>query len=373
MDGFNYTFPALRGIQAGREYFTAMCPLRLIPKLFLFDEREIPAELRAQRVLNKGRIPALTRYIVENSTDYVFSALTASVDGEVEFKPFADNGRSRSIGELTVPMSAKFLINDGQHRRAAIEEALKERPDLADETIAVVFFVDAGLKRSQQLFADLNTHAVRASASLGILYDFRDPLANLARVLATEVSTFKGLTEMERATISNRSVKLFTLSGIYHATASLLHKTSDDDISADEQNLARSFWTEVGNVIPEWQHRVRRNISSAELRRDYVHTHSVTLQAIGMAGADLIARYPTSWKEELKRLGTTDWSRSNTQLWEGRAMIGGHMSKARVNVARTAIALKQILCLPLSAEEVQLEQSPYSTATEEELEEVHEI
>ena len=51
MEAYNYQFLALRGIQAGREYYAAMCPLKLIPKIFLFDEEEIPAELRAQRVL----------------------------------------------------------------------------------------------------------------------------------------------------------------------------------------------------------------------------------------------------------------------------------------------------------------------------------
>ena len=49
-----------------------MCPLRLIPKIFLFDEEEIPAEHRAQRILNKIRIPEITNYIIENQNDYVF-------------------------------------------------------------------------------------------------------------------------------------------------------------------------------------------------------------------------------------------------------------------------------------------------------------
>ena len=49
---FSYNFTAIRGIQAGKEYFVAMCPLRIIPKIFLFDEEEIvPPEHRAQRIL----------------------------------------------------------------------------------------------------------------------------------------------------------------------------------------------------------------------------------------------------------------------------------------------------------------------------------
>ena len=31
--GYTYTFPALRGIQAGREYYVAMCPLKLLPRI----------------------------------------------------------------------------------------------------------------------------------------------------------------------------------------------------------------------------------------------------------------------------------------------------------------------------------------------------
>ncbi len=369
MESFTYTFPALRGIQAGREYFVAMCPLRLIPKMLKFDEQELPPELRAQRAINKGRIPEITRYIVENSDDYVFSAITASIDGEVEFRPLAEHGRLRNNGELIVPMSAQFVINDGQHRRAAIDEALKERPELQDETIAVVFFIDAGLRRSQQMFADLNTHAVRASASLGILYDFRDPLSSLARFLATQVPAFKGLVEMERATISNRSVKLFTLSGIYYATAALLDKASGDDVTSDEQKRALEFWTEVGKVIPQWQGRLKKVVSSAELRRDYIHTHSVTLQAIGIAGEALISTYPRDWKNHLMRLEDVDWSRSNP-LWEGRAMIAGHMNKSRVNVQRTANAIKRLLGVALSPEDERAEDASPIEVTELELEEV---
>src|SRR5207253_11230330 len=111
--------------------------------------------------------------------------------GEVRFEPAnKEADRAFDVGFLVVSMSARFVINDGQHRRAAIEAALEEQPDLGGETIAVVFYVDAGLHRSQQLYADLNRHALRPTQSLGILYDYRDPLAGLARDLAERVFCF---------------------------------------------------------------------------------------------------------------------------------------------------------------------------------------
>src|SRR5579885_3177577 len=79
-NGFEYVFPAIRGIQAQREYYVSMCPMRLLPKLFLFDEEELVPELRAQRQLNKARLPELCRYITENPDNYVFSAITVSID-----------------------------------------------------------------------------------------------------------------------------------------------------------------------------------------------------------------------------------------------------------------------------------------------------
>ena len=116
----NISFPVIRGVQAGREYYVAMWTLRMMQRISIFNEEDLPPELRAQRILNKARIPEISGYILDNPDDYVFSALTVSVDSEVEFEPVPGQDK---LGMLKVPMEAKFIINDGQHRRAAIKEA----------------------------------------------------------------------------------------------------------------------------------------------------------------------------------------------------------------------------------------------------------
>lgn len=350
MASFEYLFPSIRGVQAGREYYVSMCPLRLIPRIFLFDETELPPELRAQRVLNKQRVPEMSRYIVANAKDYTFSALTASIDGKVKFEPLGEAAAERSVGTLRVPMSARFVINDGQHRQAAIKEALLENPDLGDETIAVVFFLDVGLKRCQQMFADLNRHAVRPTPSLGLLYDHRDVGAQLAKELVQRVPVFSGLTEVERSTISNRSIKLFTLSGIHNATNALLMglelKTREE-----QADLATEYWTEVARHIPDWGLAKDRKVSAADLRRDFIHSHALALAALARVGNALISKHPTDWKGRLKKLSSLDWSRENADLWEGRAMNAGRLSKQNVNVAMTGNVIKRHLGLPLTADE----------------------
>ncbi len=349
---FGYTFPAIRGIQAKREYYTSMCPLRLIPKIFLYDEEEanLSPELRAQRTLNRNRIPDMTSYILGNPASYSFSAITASIDADVEFAPIGDDPNSAKIGMLHVPMDARFIINDGQHRRAAIEAALKENPELGDESIAVVFFVDRGLERCQQMFADLNRYAIRPSKSLGVLYDHRDELAQLTRLVVLKSRIFKDLVEMERSTLSTRSRKLFTLSAIYSATKALLDGLEFDSLD-EAAATAMEFWEEVAKQFPEWALVRQHKLSSGEVRRDYIHSHGIALQAIGRVGNHLLNQNKKDWKPRLKGLRKIDWSRSNAKLWEGRAMIGGRLSKSTQNIVLTTAALKNALKLTLTPEE----------------------
>jgi DNA sulfur modification protein DndB len=251
-------------------------------------------------------------------------------------------------------MDARFIINDGQHRRAAIEAAIRERPELGDESIAVVFFVDRGLERCQQLFADLNRYAVRPSRSIGVLYDHRDDLAQIARLVVIKSRVFGDLVEMERSSLSARSRKLFTLSAIYTATGALLERLeiADQKIATE---LAISFWEEIAKHLREWQMVTDGKVSSAEIRQDFIHSHGIALHALGHVGNYLLRSYPDEWKAKLKGLRRINWSRSNSALWEGRAMIGGRLSKATQNVVLTTAVIKKSMRIPLAPEEEKLE------------------
>jgi DNA sulfur modification protein DndB len=337
----SHAFAAIRGIQAGREYYVTMLPLKVISKLFQFDEPDLPPELRAQRSLNKTRIPEIARYLSENRRAYTLASLTASVDGKVRFEPLGETDAAKAVGRLMIPMSARLVINDGQHRRAAIEAALKETPELAEETISVIFFIDAGLRRSQQMFADLNRHVVRPPQSLNVLYDGRDKLAQLTCRVVEKVRVFRTLTETERGSIPLRSNKLFTLSGLYRATANLLGRPARGRISGTDEDKASEYWNSVSEQIPDWHLAADKRVTCAELRRDYMHSHGVTLEALGIAGAKLLAVAGSKWKEAVKGLRDVDWARSNTAVWEGTAMVDGRVSKAHVHVTRTARMLSR--------------------------------
>lgn len=355
---FGYVFPAISGVQANREYFTSMCPLRLIPKIFYYDETEInlSPELRAQRTLNKSRIPEISRYILMNRNSYVFSSITASVDAEVRFEPIGAEDAVSKIGLLHIPMDARFIINDGQHRRAAIEMALRESPEIGDESIAVVFFLDRGLERCQQMFADLNRYAIRPSKSLGVLYDHRDDKAHLTRLILYKSRFFTDIVEMERSSLSARSRKLFTLSALHTATTYLLEGFDFKEVN-EAAETAVEYWDEVAKQFPEWELAKERRISAGEIRRDFIHSHGIALQSLGKVGNCLLNESKSSWKKKLKCLKKIDWSRTNKELWEGRTMIGGRVTNIGQNVILTTNVIKKYMKLELSPEEQRLERA----------------
>ena len=354
-NNFSYVFPAIRGIQAGREYYVSMCPMRLLSKLFVFDDEELVPELRAQRSINRARIPEIARYIVVNRENYTFSAITASIDGTVSFKPIgSENAVNFRMGTLTVAMDAKFIVNDGQHRRAAIAQALQVTPELGDETIAVVFFLDRGLERCQQMFADLNRHAVKPSPSLGLLYDHRSAAANVAKHLGITSEVFKNLIETERSSLSVRSRKLFTLSALHFAILEMLSERELEDFAAASKKC-QEYWELVGAQFPEWIFVRESKMTSGEVRQDFIHSHSIVLHALGRVGKFLYQIENIDLAKVLTKLRDIDWSRKNAKTWEGRAMIGGRMSKSSQNVTLTCNEIKRALGLPLTPEEVSVE------------------
>lgn len=358
--------PAIRGIQARHEYFAAMVRIRFLERLVFIDPASIHEPgLRAQRTLTKGRIPQIRDYIVKNPSEYILPALTLTVDSEVEFEPASTSPRLYSVGTLKVPTSAKFLVNDGQHRLAGIRSALKEYPELADETISCVLFVDTGLRRAQTVFADLNKHALRPSRSLCILYDYSDPLAEITRRLVSDVPLFARLTDVERSSIPTASSRLFTLSGLYRATSELL----PDHRTAEVARFVQEFWSHVGQNLPEWQLVEQGEIPAAAVREKYIHCCTLGLVGIGRAGRTLLISDPHGWRDRLGSLSNLDWNRDNLVVWEGRATSGGRISTSRGNEILVGDRIKMALGLPLDPDEVAaeaaLQQARESRATGE--------
>lgn len=338
MDSAKFTFPAVKGIQANMEYYVTMVPLDCIPKLFTFSDENLAPEIRSQRVLNKSRIPEMSNYILQNPKSYVFSALTASVDGELLFEP--SSSENSNLGMLSISMSSRLLINDGQHRRAAIESALRKNPNLKYEHISMVLYHDIGLKRSQQMFSDLNRYAIRPTQSLNILYDNRDSISLIVKEVIDAIPGFTKLIDKEHTSIPNRSVALFTLSALYRGTDALL---KDLNICTDKQkNLAIDFWSSVFKNMSEWQDVHLGVVKSSVVRKESLSSLSITIKALGEIGNELFKSGITSWDDSLSKLSEINWEKSNP-IWHNGIIVNGSVQSSHATQQLMIKEIKKLL------------------------------
>lgn len=337
MDSARFSFPAVKGIQANMEYYVTMVPLDCIPKLFTFSDENMPPEIRSQRILNKSRIPEMSNYILQNPNSYVFSALTASVDGELLFE---SSGSDNNLGMLSISMSSKLLINDGQHRRAAIEAALKKKPDLKYEHISMVLYHDIGLKRSQQMFSDLNRFAIRPTQSLNILYDNRDNFSLIVKEVIEEIPEFSYLIDKEHTSIPNRSIALFTLSALYRGTVSLLDGL--DMTYGEQKAFAIKYWSTVYANMPEWQDVYKQKTKSALVRKESLSPLSITIKALGEIGNKLYKTNPDSWVSILSNLKEINWQKNNP-TWSNGIIVNGSVQLSHATQQLMIEEIKNII------------------------------
>ncbi len=348
-----YRFPVVRGIQARKEYYIAMVPLKMIARLFPNDEEYVLPEYRAQRKLNETRVPVISKYILDNRDNYVFSALAASIDGQFLFKP---NKENMDTGVLEVSMDARFLINDGQHRKAAILEAIKEDECLGDETIPIVFFEDKGLARSQQIFTDLNKNAVKTSNSISELYDSRDMLAVITRNVINANDFLNTYTDKEKDILGKYSSNLFTLNTFYTANKYIFPVGAIQNQKSDEAFLQR-FWNSVVDNMVQWNELQTKELSKVDLRENYIATQGIVIQALGRVGRYFFEHPDSNVGEKLEGLRKISWKR-NAKLWQQRAIReNGRIITSKRAALLIANAIKKAIGIPLSNNEKFVEEN----------------
>ncbi|WP_042861436.1 DNA sulfur modification protein DndB [Acinetobacter radioresistens] len=340
MNESHYSFSALQGIQGRQAVFLLQLPLKVISKLIKQDDMSLPVDQRGQRMLNKTRVAQITKYVLDNPDTYVLPPLVGYVKyGLVQFDSFEG---SFNLGKLNIAIDAEILLSDGQHRRAALEEAVKHRKFLGEETIGLMLYVGKGVEQAQQVFADININATKPAQSIKLLYNHRDQYNTLTRSIINEIPLFKDFVDFERTNLPAKSDKFFTFSGLYQAFKVMVKDHGEDFEAA----TAQTFWEQVCLSIPEWNQLENGQVLPEQLREQYVHAHSVVWLALASVSKQLMDYHPTDWHQYIEKLSTIDWSRDNL-VWKDRCVVGGRISKTRQNIILTANQIMQEIGLEL--------------------------
>ena len=355
---FVYRFPVVRGVQAESEYYIAMVPLKMLFKMFPADDEEfVLPEYRAQRKLNEARIPVISRYILDNRDSYVFSALAASIDGKFKYE---GNENNPDTGILEVALDAHFLINDGQHRKSAILNAIKDDETLENETISIVFYADKGLKRSQQIFTDLNKNAVKTSNSISELYDSRDEMAVITRDVIWNIDFLNTYTDKEKDILGKYSSSLFTLNTFYSANKNIIGRSPINDCKV----FLHKYWDCVVKHMRQWQELQNREITKKDLRENYIATQSIVIQALGRVGNYFYINNIVDFERNIPGIEKINWSR-NAKIWCLRAVSkNGRIITNKKAAMMIANVIKEAMGIPLTQEEIDAEQLLKKTTEE---------
>jgi DGQHR domain-containing protein len=261
-----------------------------------------------------------------------------------------------------------MFLADGQHRTAAIMEALKEdRERLRQQKVPVVILRYKNKEQVRQHFSDLNLNAKPASQTAGWAFEGRDPLAVATKRVAKMAPLFNGRVNELTNSLSKKTHDVITLGTLVQAHEALWavmyptkgkgmpYNNNHEDLTAIRQtdpmdpkvtpvaDRLREVWEVAIANIPEWEGVLADKIQPRELRdgdeskgtKGYVFANGIGWQAIALVAAALIRHRPDDWSEELARcLRAVDWHKG--PHWNGIAMIGDRVNNTGPGVKATA-------------------------------------
>jgi DNA sulfur modification protein DndB len=355
------TFPAIRGTQSGLEFYTIMTTYNDLNKNFIFDDSDLPIEMRQQRTLNESRSIAFAKYIKENSNTYVTGAVVGTVDERVKFIPLESPFVSDdSVGLLQFDADMKIALSDGQHRQRGVQIAVDEDPHLGNEQLPVVLYSASSIERKQQIFADQNGHTVKPSSSLNITFDHRGVLNSFIKELADDIPTIKNRIDYENSSVGSLSHKFWPLVSFKKFICNIIgmnEKTFVKEVTDIEvRGRIKEIIKEVINgfdYLPLWKDALSGSIPAVEVRKSHIVAHAVFLESLGvwaqqmMFHFDAIGEVDYSFMSCLSKVDTQKLSNN----WSGRCVsLQGTMVKSSFGVNSTAAMLCKLTNLELSRE-----------------------
>lgn len=323
----------------------------------------------AQRKLAKTRVTnEIVPYLL-NSDDAFFSSLALILvpstgkplreGSDYKFIPTAADGK---IGMLEIDESVDMFPADGQHRAAAIINAVKQdRGRMTSQEVPVVLLPYVNKEKLRQHFSDLNLNAKPVSQSMGYAFESRDPVVVLTKRIMRDVPLFEKRVNELSNSLAKKSPDVITMGTLVQAHHILLEalygskykeKSDITDLRqvdpADERvgivaKKLRDVWEVVIDNIPEWDLLMKGKVSARQLREGdpangtagYVFAFGLGWQAIATVAAALIKDERDDWSEGLAHcLRAVDWNKGGH--WHGVAMIGDRVNNTGPGIKATA-------------------------------------
>ena len=221
--GNDLVIPAHRFHQGGRVVYA--CVLDLSTLDHRLPDRVDDAVVRdANRQLTPSHARRIQAYLAERP-DWVLSTLMMGVSPEaVEFAPYIEEeGASMTVGELCIRtecVATMMKMFDGQHRRRAIKDVIKElQLDIRRSekltalqacSLPIMLYVEDDISALRQMFADA-AQTKTIEKNVVARFDLHDPFNLAALSLGENSDLFAGRVEMDRASVARTNENIIAI------------------------------------------------------------------------------------------------------------------------------------------------------------------
>ena len=296
------SIPAIGLNQSGKKSYLLAVTFEQAAQLFTNVDESIPPDQRHQRKINKTKSASLAGYIIDNwESDYIIPPLICSI---------SHNNLEYKNGKLTFDFDSiddTILINDGQHRKQGIAEAIKEIgdscPKLLKEEVGVMLIPDVGLELAQQICSDINSNGKPISPSQSQIYNHRSKDVNTTKAIEGRVPLFLNFIDKERGQPAKE--KLFTFSKLHKTICLINAKLYDLGVTNEDQYpIISAYWNNLTELINEWDYVSNEKVEAknnkvatdhlikkiGEFKTESLAFHGGTLSVLGRLAIDLIEK-----------------------------------------------------------------------------------
>ena len=263
-----FTTIAHRFRQGGRDVYAFTLDLDSLDSLL--PERLHEGVVKdANRPLTTSHAKNIQRYL-EQRDDWLLGSLLLGISPDaVNFQPFGEEeDEVRSVGELRIQIDdvSDMKMFDGQHRRRAIGDVLKELSfskrnarklsSLKEASVPVMVFAENSIQALRQMFADAaKTRTIERNTVTR--FDQTDAFNLAALRIEEESDLFGGRVELERSTVPRNSHNIIAINQLAMALKTMevgyggrVSKSRNDEYMLDLESLHDRCLTWSDDFMP---------------------------------------------------------------------------------------------------------------------------
>ncbi|EBZ6776919.1 DGQHR domain-containing protein [Salmonella enterica] len=275
---FYFQFPGVYGLQGNTVTILINVPARSLARLLSLDNPSHTLK-RSQREINHSRVRKFVKYLTDaatNGTPFIIPALTGNCNCHIDFQPIGNT----MAGIAKIPMDAVINLFDGQHRAFGTMEFISNY-DIS-LYVPILLTEELTLETRKQFFSDINNNASKPSATINMVYDGRNAMAQMMVGMLSRHSVFSEITDFENNIVPAKKSYFISFKAICDSTSKFIgegeNRLSEDNIEAIWQS-----WIYL-TAIDEIKNSAHQN----QYKKDYIQFHAVMINAFGYAIAELL-------------------------------------------------------------------------------------